>query len=252
MLAELSGGDEAYELSVANKLFIRDGLDLLESFLHLINTTYEGQLQQVNFVESEEAAKKINDWVMEKTKSKIRNLVNSKMLTEATKMIIVSAIYFKGSWKKPFPERRTEKKPFYLSENEQTEVDTMHILDHFPYNADENVQILILPYRGEHLSMCLLLPKEKYGLEEFENSLNGTRLLEMVAEAESRDVRNLGITDAFEGSANFSGMSDAPLFVDSAVHQAFVEVTCLLLSFICKLITFDRIRSRFQKFFNNF
>lgn len=59
LLAELSDENEVYKLIVANKLFIKDGLELLEKFQKLINETYDGQLEQVNFVESDATAQVI-------------------------------------------------------------------------------------------------------------------------------------------------------------------------------------------------
>lgn len=65
----------------------------------------------------------------------------------------------------------------------------MHIMDRFPYYADNETQVLMLPYRGEQLSMCLFLPKAKFGLQEFEASLNGSRLLELIENMHTKEVR---------------------------------------------------------------
>ena len=55
-------------------------------------------------------ADEINSWIAKSTKNMIVKLVDASDLDSLTRMILVSAIFFKGSWETPF--RRTIEGPF--------------------------------------------------------------------------------------------------------------------------------------------
>ena len=66
-----AGEKGGYELVVANALWGQKDYKFLQEFLTLVRTNYDGDLQQVDFVNQTEAARKtINDWVESKTKDK--------------------------------------------------------------------------------------------------------------------------------------------------------------------------------------
>ena len=56
----------------------------------------------MDFEDSEAAADTINDWVEERTKDKIKDLIQPDMIDEDTSLVLVNAIYFKSNWAKKF------------------------------------------------------------------------------------------------------------------------------------------------------
>ncbi|KAI6181142.1 hypothetical protein M3Y98_00797100 [Aphelenchoides besseyi] len=56
------------------------------------------------------------------THDKYRNVVDSSMINDLTKLFIVNAVYFKGNWDKPFKEELTTKETFYVFENKSHKV----------------------------------------------------------------------------------------------------------------------------------
>src|SRR5262245_25323264 len=60
---------------------------------------------------------KINAWVEEQTKQRIRDLIPKlpPELGSQVRLILVNAIYFKGFWMSPFDEKQTRKEEFLLA-----------------------------------------------------------------------------------------------------------------------------------------
>ncbi|MFH4983004.1 hypothetical protein AB6A40_009713 [Gnathostoma spinigerum] len=107
----------------------------------------------------------------------------------------------------------------------------------------DGVTVLTMPYSGDDIVMVVFLPDEKYGLANFEKDLTGERFSSLVNSSWTQSVevklpkfkietrvdlngplKKLGIVDAFDNKANFSGMSEEPLRISKVVHKAFIEV----------------------------
>uniref|UniRef100_A0A915ALB5 Serpin domain-containing protein n=1 Tax=Parascaris univalens TaxID=6257 RepID=A0A915ALB5_PARUN len=243
LMMGLSKEGVGYKLLSANRLYVQEHLDILQSFKYVIKEKFDGQLQEVDFAKSTETAKIINEWVEAKTNAKIRNLISSDMLTVATTLALVNAIYFKGDWATKFDVHRTTKKQFHVAENQNREIEMMTVTQNFLYTEDETMQVLGLPYKNDVVSMFVFLPKKKFGLAEVEKSLTGEKLIALINSVgkdnkiivelpkfklESKfelktTLEQLGIHDAFTSSANFSDISVKPLFISHVIHQAFIE-----------------------------
>ena len=129
-------------------------------------------------------------------------------------------------------------------------VQMMKQTDSFQFVSLEDVQakILEIPYKGEELSMMVLLPNEVDGLQELEDQLTAEKLIAWTSPQNMGKqevdlylprfkveesyklvptLRALGMVDAFNDRvANFSGMTGRrDLAVSTVVHKSFVEVT---------------------------
>lgn len=112
-LEELNGGGKprGYQLSVANALWGETGYRFLPGFLSLLKSDYDAGLEQLDFRNDSEGARKtINAWVEKKTAEKIKDLIGQGVLTPDTRLVLTNAIYFKGSWTTPL-----RKKPLMMS-----------------------------------------------------------------------------------------------------------------------------------------
>ena len=114
----------------------------------------------------------------------------------------------------------------------------------FKYAETDKLQILELPYKGDDLSMVLLLPKQVDGLAELEKSLTLENLNDLLGKLRKQKVEvyipkfkmtsefslarllaDMGMPDAFSRKADFSGMNGTlDLFISAVLHKAFVEV----------------------------
>ena len=91
------------ELNVANGLWAQKDHPFLPAFLEAATKAYQANLQQTDFrTQAEPARVAINDWVSQKTKGKIADLLQPGVVNEATRLVLVNAIYFKGQWTRQF------------------------------------------------------------------------------------------------------------------------------------------------------
>lgn len=238
-----------YELNTANALWISVDFPLNQQFAYNSKLYYGGNVTNLDFDNEPEKSKDIiNEWVEEKTKNRIKDLITDDLITDYTEMIITNAVYFKGNWSHEF--KHTSEESFYPSGGEETSVDTMYIKQSFNYAENEDERILEIPYKGNNLSMYIILPREN-NIEDFEKQFSVSDYNNLKSSMEpksevnlwlpkfrfetktklSQPLRNMGIVDAFEESANFSSMYDVQkasldysLYVKEAVHEACVDV----------------------------
>jgi len=249
MIEDLNAGagKDKYELSVANALWAQKGYPFLDDFITVNETHYGAGLFEVDFRgDTEGARKRINDWVSQKTRKRIRDLLAKGTIRPLTRLVLTNAIYFKGQWALKFDPKRTRNAWFSVSPTKQSSVAMMNRTDRFGYMETPDFQALQIPYAGNDLSMVVFLPKSKTGLKAFEKTLtakNLTKWLErpklrrqkvvvsvpkfkLTSRFELADVlAKMGMPDAFSREADFSGMDGSrDLSISAVVHKAFVEV----------------------------
>ncbi|MGY5852856.1 MAG: serpin family protein, partial [Candidatus Thorarchaeota archaeon] len=134
------------ELNIANALWIQQGQSLLETFLYTINENYGESAFELDFHQTEAAREKINSWVEEKTKDKIKELLKPGVLSELTRLVLTNAIYFNGTWLEPFKEEFTKPMSFHPTKDTQVEIQMMNRMDRVAFCEWPDVQVLELPY----------------------------------------------------------------------------------------------------------
>lgn len=188
----------------------------------------------------------INGWVEEKTGGKIKNILEA--LSPNSAAVLLSAIYFKGSWATKFQRESTAPSPFHLSSGEVVTVPLMSQTGEFKLMEQDGFQALSLPYSGNMLSMVIILPKAADGLTSLEKKMTPKSLndwLGELARLRAREVQvfvprfslgasydlipplnALGIKDAFNPSADFAGMGypKGSMWISQVKHKAFAEV----------------------------
>ena len=243
------GGD--CELALANALWGQDGELVQPEYLDLIARHYQGQMNLVDFRTGAEAARvAMNQWVEEKTRQRIRDLVPTGSLDAETRLVLVNAVYFKGRWAVPFSEEDTRDEPFYSEDGDEVQVPLMREQFRMLHMRAEGYQAIDLLYRGGALSMLVVLPDRPDGLRNLEQQLSASMLHQIVEQMYSRQVRlflprftftwgtanlcdplaALGMPLALTRfQADFSGINgkEPPdpesLFMSEVFHQAFVE-----------------------------
>jgi len=224
------------EIEIANSIWVRKGLSILDSYMEIIEMNYGSNLFEIT------TAQAINQWVGEKTNGRFSNIIQE--LDKELLLILINAIYFKGNWEIPFKEKLTKGDLFTLLTGEKIEVPTMHVEDHFYYYEGLNYQVLGMYYVGKNMSMIILLPRTNENFEEIEKNFSLKELDNVLKEAEKQKVKvylpkfkftmnynlnnylqSMGMIEAFKDKADFSGITKSmEIHIEWILHKAFVEV----------------------------
>uniref|UniRef100_A0A1W7RAM3 Leukocyte elastase inhibitor n=1 Tax=Hadrurus spadix TaxID=141984 RepID=A0A1W7RAM3_9SCOR len=246
LLRTLKSTSRDYTLERANAALVQEGYTILQEYKDRLHESFGTIVKNIDFEEqNEKAVEEINQWVTEKTHGKISKLVDN--LDEATKFLLLSAIYFKGTWQTKFDPENTESRPFYNNgKNSPKSVLTMKLNTKFPYLYDpvNEYRALQLPYKGNSISMIIVLPFERDGIEKLQQSITSETLidiLERVRETQvtvflpkfniihsmslKDDLISAGLGSMFSTNADFSRITgNKGLYVSDIIHKAVVEV----------------------------
>jgi serpin B len=239
-------GVDNVTLTTANSIWPSDRYKVLDDYIGLLRSNYDVALTPLDYSQTEVARHTINKWVENKTQNKITNLIGPGVLTLDTKLTLVNAIYFHGKWQSPFQPKDTSSWPFEVSLDHVKDVQMMWGKEKFPYAALSTLQILELPYQGGGISMLIMLPDSTDGLRQVETKLSPKILSEWKSKLEQTEIvvrlpkfkmtwgteslnvplKALGMTDAFDGRANFAGIDGNPLglYIGDVLHKAFIDV----------------------------
>ncbi|HPC42364.1 MAG TPA: serpin family protein [Spirochaetota bacterium] len=238
----------AYRLDSANRVWIGKNVTPVDTFIDVMKKYYDAGLKQLDFAgKPEESRAAINKWVAKNTNDKITGLVPEGAITKATNLVLTNAVYFLGTWERPFDDKATARADFFVTPAVKKEVDMMKSFGHFKYFENNELQAVSLPYknkdgRGDGLSMIVLLPKGRAGIAGLEKKLTidnwkkwNTRLeknevsvylprFEVTSFASLAEVlRQMGMKTAFTPRADFSGMAPG-VAISEAFHKAYVKV----------------------------
>ncbi|XP_004628458.1 serpin B9-like isoform X2 [Octodon degus] len=249
LLTQVRRPGAPFSLSIANRLFGEESCQFLSPFQQSCQNYYEAELEQLPFIKAPERSRKhINAWVSTKTAGKIEELLAQNSIDEFCRLLLINAVYFKGTWKETFLKQSTRTVPFKMNK-EQRPVQMMFQKDTFPWAHVSEVpaQVLELPYQGQELSMVLVLPDEGVDLSTVEKTLTLEKFQTWTSPEHMKrtDVQvslprfklqedydmvsvlqGLGVVDVFDPhKADLSGMlADRNLCVSMFVHKSVVEV----------------------------
>ncbi|CAO2636444.1 Serpin B10 [Lemmus lemmus] len=250
LAAEVLKPGNSYILKTANRIYGEKTYPFHNKYMKDMQTYFGAEPQSVNFVgASGQIRTEINSWVENQTEGKIPNLLPDDSVDSMTRMVLVNALYFKGTWEHQFSVQNTTERPFRINKTTTKPVQMMSMKKDLQVFHIEELQTigLELYYQNRDLSLFLLLPEEVNGLEQLERAITYEKLHEWTSAdmldtfevqlylpkfklEESYDLKSalssMGMTDAFSQSkADFSNMSpDRNLFLSNVFHKTFVEI----------------------------
>ncbi|CAB4056900.1 unnamed protein product [Lepeophtheirus salmonis] len=223
-ITSVTKSDDNITLEVANSVFPSKRLELREEYLSDVKKHFQSEIQSLDFNQAEEARKIMNDWVLQQTNGMVKELFAPGSINSDTVNVLVNAIYFKGDWLAKFDPINTTERDFFVSSEKTVKVPTMFASDikyASTYNEDLKCTIAALPYKGERITMYLLVPEERFGLGELEQKFKLESFHDL-----GDACKSLGLKDMFDEKSDFSGMAGGPgeLYVSKVVQKAIIEV----------------------------
>jgi serpin B len=244
---DINKENKEYKLKTGNALWVQKDYPFLEEYISRVENYYGGKAAMLDFVEETEKSRQtINSFIEEQTKDKIKDLIPKGCLGEMTRLVLTNAIYFKGIWEWEFDKSDTREEDFKITSTDivKTPIMSMNPEDaKFNYAQTEDLQILELPYKGDKISMLILLPTEN--LDSIESSLTVEKLNGYKSQMKETKLSSislpkfefdskyfmkntlisLGMPTAFSDDADFSGMiGKKDLYISNVIHQAYVAV----------------------------
>ena len=244
---DINKENKNYELKTGNALWVQQDFPFLQEYISEVENYYGGKAAMLDFVkETERSRETINNFIEEQTNDKIKDLIPAGYLDKMTRLVLTNAIYFKGIWEWEFDKTDTRDGIFRITSDNTVEIPIMHMNPEdakFNYAETEKLQILELPYKGEKISMLILLPIEDLNtiesvlttekLNEYKSQMKETKLDSISLPKFEFDTKyfmkdtliSLGMPTAFSDDADFSGMTGKKdLYISNVIHQAYVAV----------------------------
>lgn len=239
-------------LSLANAVYVRDTYAeyVKGEYIKNVKEKYNSEIKYDSFKNAEN----INKWIEEKTLGIIKNMLNDEIVNNAS-MMLINSLAIDMEWQRNFEAKDTHGEEFNLANGSKINATTMNQIvsdDSASYYIDEDITAVSMnlkKYEDTQLEFIAIMPKDK--LSDYINKFskndidNITKKLTSASTTQGGirisiprfsldynlklkdDLINLGITEAFKNSADFTGMTNdkAGLYVSDALHKANIEFT---------------------------
>ncbi len=216
-LTSLRGWLKQYQISTANALFVERRFPIEPEFLRASKKLHGDDVVHIcDFQTTPEAEReRINTWVSDGTRGRIKNLIPGGSIQPETQLVSVNVMALDAPWQEPFETRFTESASFRLLDTARIKVPMMSqeemqsgryaaikadgsvfdTPDEVSFFSPENerypengILILEMPYQGRDLAMLYLLPRSENGLAKLEGLLTESRLKAWISGLEEREV----------------------------------------------------------------
>lgn len=174
-LVVFRGDNSKEEFAVGNALFVAQGTQLNEDFKQAIQGE-NTRIQTVDFIGSlkDKSIQEINRWAADVTRGKITQILNPVNDYSDTKLLLSSAVYFRGAWMNKFKPSNysggfkaangeqvqakfmTQQRELKVGEiySQKLRKDVARFIE-LPYSDNRFSMIVVLPYETENLSTVI-------------------------------------------------------------------------------------------------
>ncbi|KAJ8009237.1 hypothetical protein DPEC_G00086810 [Dallia pectoralis] len=223
-------------------IFPRKPFNVDSTYEDIVKSKYGGNVQELDY--SNWAAKEtVNQFASTQTGGKVREVVNA--IDIQTSVMLITAAFFQGQFALAFNASYTQDERFYVNKYNIVTVPMMFRSDkyHLAYDSSLKLGILKLPMTGG-TAMLVLLPDEDVDYVSIEDEFTGERIQDWLKRLKRTKLEvqlprfmleqsyslqkilpGLGISEVFQDSADFSGISsETNLKLSEVVHKVAITV----------------------------
>ena len=229
--------DESYgyqsKVKIADAVWVDDGLTLQEKFKNTVSNSFGAEVKAVDFSATEETCDIINSWCDKNTEGLIPKIITPDLINDNTGLCLTNSLYFESGWSgEPWNVSDTEES---FGKKEKTKYMTC-IGDR--YYENDKATAFGRDY-ANGLSFIGILPNDEgdFNLEDLD--IGG--LLKSNPEYDEVDCKmpklnfetstvlndmlsSLGLDNLFSSNADFSGITDQNVNVDTILQKTKLEL----------------------------
>lgn len=224
------------EALLANSYWVKLGLDVKEEYINNLNDNYYATGFASNF--DDETKSNMAKWINDNTRGLLD--VKKDEFDDIDDMVLclINTIYFDNKWNTEFKTSDTYKGTFYT--DSEVSVDFMKHKVSSSYYKDEYVTMGLDSFKNGN-GIRYIMPSDNYTIEDAFKALK--KYIDGDIQMRGADItysvpkfkyltkmnlieplQKLGVTDIFNSSkANFSNISDTPLYVSKSIQNAGIE-----------------------------
>lgn len=221
---------------LANSFWANNSLPFKEDYKNALTEKFKAEIRNIDFGNKEKALGEINGWVSDKTHKMIPSIIND--YSDDIAAVLINTIYFESAWADRWYINEDNKQTFTLADGSTKEIPLMHNGGDSYFENDKATAFSCGYING--LKFIGILPKETgdFSIESLDiPSLleSGSREYDVYAampklefETEiplTETLKAFGLSEIFdENAADFSGISDVPLFVSEVLQKTKLEL----------------------------
>ena len=175
----LAGDSPGPVLSRANAIFADRTLDVFPAFQNAVTDRLGADFKQFDFTDRN-TVDLINTWISDATNRVIPKLLDS--LDPDERLVLASALYYRGEWKQAFDSDNTVQAPFFPETGDPVDVAFMQS-GNYPalFYEDENFSAVELRYESdrsaENLALRFILPEKNMAAQDALEKIRNTPAL---------------------------------------------------------------------------
>ena len=229
--------DESYgyqsKVKIADAVWVDNGLTLQEKFKNTVSDSFGAEVEAVDFSAAKKTCDVINSWCDKNTEGLIPKIITPDLINDNTGLCLTNSLYFESGWSgEPWNVSDTEES---FGKKEKTKYMTC-IGDR--YYENDKATAFGRDY-ANGLSFIGILPNDEgdFNLEDLD--IGG--LLKSNPEYDEVDCKmpklnfetntvlndmlsSLGLDNLFSGNADFSGIADQNVNVDTILQKTKLEL----------------------------
>lgn len=228
---------------LANSIWIKDNpgeIQIREAFLQTNKNYYDADAFLADFDDT--TVTDINNWVNANTNGMISQLIDE--IPKEAVMYLINALAFEGTWETPYEEQQINEHDIFTNYLGEKETVAMLCSTETQYINGNQATGFVKNYTGGDYAFLALLPEEGIPVDEYIASMDGSSFLALYDNRSYQDVlvqipeftyeyetalseplTAMGMGNAFEGTADFSKMTDTGhLYIDQVLHKTYIQV----------------------------